>query len=127
MVAVIALGLLVGCGESGSPGTSRSPIVESEVLVKRAAMRDVRRNADPNDWLVYSSCSSRSRCRAELRYLGLPDKALAVDHYQVNGKRAKRSGASQIQVALTADSLADCTGTYLATEDPSDLMACSAR
>lgn len=93
----------------------------------RAAMGEVRSHADPLEWLVYSRCASRSRCTAELRFLGLPETALAVDHYRVTGDKARRTGASQIELALITDAISDCPGTYPVTKNPTDLLACSAR
>ena len=37
----------------------------------------------------------------------------------------KRRGGSNIQIFLNADSISDCTGAYLKSEDPRDLLACS--
>jgi hypothetical protein len=78
-----------------------------------------------NEWLVYGICHTATHCIAELRFEGLPETTLAVDHYRVEGDHAQRLNPSPIEVFLTTDGIADCTGKYLATQNPADLTACA--
>jgi hypothetical protein len=116
--------LLTGCGSS-SPH-KRSPIAQAEAKVEAATERSVTKIAGTTDeWLVYGICNTATRCIAELRFEGLPETTLAVDHYRVKNGRVRRVNPSPIEVFLTTDSIANCTGKYLTTENPADLTACT--
>lgn len=123
ILLVVLAAALAGCG---STHHEPSPIKRSEAKVEAAAERNVEQVASSaDDWLVYGRCRSASRCTAELRSLGLPERTLAVDHYRVKGGAARRVNPSAIEVFLVTDSYADCTGKYLATENPAALEACA--
>lgn len=81
----------------------------------------------PDEWLVYSTCSTLTRCKAELRYEGLPGRTLAIDRYRVRNGKAHRVGVAHIEVTLETDRYSDCSGKYVGTGNVSALMACASR
>lgn len=125
-LAIAGIGNLFG-GDKGEPtDTHRSPRAHVEGLVQKAAMRDVRRAAlNPDEWIVYSHCSTRSRCTAELRYEGFPTASMAVDRYRIKGSGAIRIGLAKIETVLATDSITDCSGRYLGSGDPHELLECA--
>ena len=142
IVAVAAIALMIGgcTSRDGSPPPppSLSPSLPDAQIAEHAVQADALKGAkaqhDINfgEVVIKAGCKGKSSpfdCRAFLFNVGLPDVPLTSDRYTATvgygTADVKRRGGSNIQIFLNADSISDCTGAYLKSEDPRDLLACS--